>query len=224
MQENLDGRGQKGGAMGKKDKKFDYFDAFEQQSKLALKAAKLLIEVVKGFSSVDDVRAVLAKAHEIESEGDSVGHDVYTAIARDFITPIEREDIILLTRSLDDIIDYLEDVLQRLYVYNVESMHERAYEFAEIIYRACEQLNGAMADFRNFKKSKKFKSIVIAVNDCEEEGDRLFMFILRDLHTKHRDDPLYVIAWSELFARMERCTDACEHVADTMHSVILKNS
>ncbi len=210
--------------MGKKKKAFDYFDAFERQSKLALKEAKLLIDVIQGFSSIDDVRAILPKAREIESEGDQLGHDVYTAIACDFITPLEREDIITLTSSLDDILDYLEDVMQRLYVYDVSAMHEKAYEFAEIIVRACEQLNLAMADFRNFKKSKKFRSIVISINNCEEEADRLFMHILHELHTAKRDDPLYVIAWSELFARMERCTDACEHVADTMHSVILKNS
>ncbi len=210
--------------MGKKDKAFDYFDAFERQSKVALREADLLIKLVDGFSTAQDARAVLSKAHKIENEGDSIGHDVFTAIARDFITPIEREDIILLTTSLDDIADYIEDVVQRLYVYDVDAMHERAREFADIIYRACELLGDAMADFRNFKKSKRFRSIVIGVNDCEEESDRLYMSILRDLHMNHRDDPLYVVAWSEIFARMERCTDACEHVADTMHSVILKNS
>ena len=210
--------------MSKKSKKIDYFDAFERQSKLALEEARLLVDLIKGYSSVEDAHAILPKAHEIENAGDSIGHDVFTSLARDFITPIEREDVISLTTSLDDILDYIEDVMQRLYAYDVSKLHEKAGEFAGIICRACETLVDAMADFRNFKKSKKFKALVIEINDCEEEADRLFMDIVRDLHTNHRDDPLYVIAWSELFARMERCTDACEHVADTMHSVILKNS
>lgn len=210
--------------MSKKNKRYDYFEGFERQAVLACEEADLLLEVIDEFTSAEAVHEIMPKAHEIENKGDAVGHRVFMALTTDFITPIEREDIISLTMNLDDILDYIEDVIQRLYVYDVSTMHEHAREFAVLIHKSCSTLQKALADFQNFKKSKKFKDLVVEINDYEEEADRLFMQIVRDLHTKHRDEPLYVIAWSEIFARMERCTDACEHVADTMRSVALKNA
>ncbi len=210
--------------MGKKGKRFNYFDAFESQTKLACKEADLLVDIIKGYKSAEDIRDIAPKAHQIEHEGDEVGHDVFMALATDFITPIEREDIMALVAFLDDVLDYIEDVIQRFYMYDVNEMHPEALHFAEIIQKSCQSLNRVMGDFRNFKKAKNFKQLVIEVNDYEEEADRLFMNIVRDLHTAHRDDPMYVIAWTEVFARMERCTDACEHAADTMRSIVLKNS
>lgn len=210
--------------MAKKGKRFSYFDSFEKQARFAFEEAETLVKVIDEFSSADAVYDAMPKAHEIERKGDAAGHDVFMAIATDFITPIEREDIISLTMNLDDILDYIEDVIQRFYIYNVDAMHPRARDFAIIISKACSTLQKAFGDFQNFKKSKKFKELVVEINDYEEEADRLFQETIRDLYTNHRDDPLYVLAWSEIFARMERCTDACEHVADTMRSVALKNA
>lgn len=210
--------------MGKKHKRFDYFEGFERQARLALEEADLLIQVIEGYATPEAVHEITPHAHEIEHKGDSVGHSVYLAIATDFITPIEREDIISLTQNLDDILDYIEDVIQRFYVYDIREMHPCTLQFAEIIRDACAALLKALEDFQNFKKSKKFKELVVKINDYEEQADRLRLDVGHELHTEHRDDPLYVMEWSEIFARMERCTDACERVADTMRSVALKNA
>lgn len=208
----------------KEKKKFDYFDAFEKQAELAIKEADLLIEVIEDFKTPEAIKDVMPKAHEIENEGDKICHNVFTAVATDFITPIEREDLMALTQYLDDILDYIEDVIQRFYMYDILKMHEDALEFAKIMKKSCKALSRAMGDFRNFKKSKKFKELIIDVNTFEEEADDLYIEIIRDLHTNKKDDPLYVMIWSQLYMRMEKCTDACEHAADTMRSIVLKNS
>ena len=80
-----------------------------------------------------------------------------------------------------------------------------------------------MEDFRNFKKSKKFKQLIVDVNTYEEEADQLYLQVIRKLHTHDRENPMRVLVWSQIFDRMERCCDACEHVADTMNTVLLKN-
>ena len=135
----------------------------------------------------------------------------------------EREDIIELTQHLDDIIDYIEDVMQRFYMYDVHFMHDDALEFARLIKKSCVALDKAMDDFRNFKKSKKFKELIIDVNSYEEEADQLLIKVIRDLHTKDCDKPMRVLVWSQIFNRMEKCSDACEHAADSMSTILLKN-
>lgn len=210
--------------MAKRGKKLDYFEAFEKQADCALEEAELLIDTIKDYTTAEAVFEIMPRAHEIENQGDDIGHEIFTAIATDFITPIEREDIIALTQHLDDILDYIEDVIQRFYMYDIDAMHDRTYEFAKIIKKCCKVLAATMKDFQNFKKSKKFKEMVIRINSYEEEADDLYMELIRDLHTNKKDDPLYVLAWTQIFMRMEKVTDACEHAADTMRTIALKNS
>ncbi|MEF9925282.1 MAG: DUF47 family protein [Eggerthellaceae bacterium] len=208
--------------MGKKHR-FDYFDAFENQAGIAVKEAQLLVETIKNFTTAEGLEAAMEKAHQLEHEGDEVNHSIYTAVATDFMPPIEREDILGLAQYLDEIIDYIEDVMQRFYMYDVHTMHHAAGEFAAIMLKSCEALEMAMGDFRNFKKSKKFKNLLIDVNTYEEEADLLFLKTLRHLHTDDKENPMRVIVWSQLYERMEKCCDACEHTADMMNSILLKN-
>ena len=208
--------------MGKKHK-FDYFDAFGKQTKVAVQEADLLIEVIENFTEAEKLKAAMERAHDLEHEGDEINHSIFKTVATDFITPIEREDIIDLAQYLDDIVDYIEDVMQRFYMYDVHFMHHDALEFACLIKKSCEALDKAMEDFRNFKKSKNFKQLIIDVNTYEEEADQLFMSVIRKLHTVDRENPMRVLVWSQLFDRMEKCCDACEHAADTMNTILLKN-
>lgn len=209
--------------MSKKTKKLDYFDEFERQAELAVKEAGIMIDAIENFHP-NRVGHMLKKAHEVEHEGDMICHTIYTAIATDFITPIEREDIVTLAQSLDDIMDYIEDVLQRFYMYDITEIHENTLEFARIIEKGCVAIQSAMADFRDFKKSKNFTERLIEINSLEEEADEFYIEIVRDMHKKDKDDPFQIMVWSQIYSRMERCTDACEHVADIMRTIMLKNS
>lgn len=208
--------------MGNK-RKFDYFNAFEALSEVAVAEADLLIEAIEGFTEAGALGDAMTRAHELEHKGDEINHAIFKSVATDFITPIEREDIIELAQTLDDIIDYIEDVMQRFFMYDVHFMHRDASEFAGLIKQSCMALDRAMEDFRNFKKSKKFKSLIIDVNNYEEEADALFMKVIRSLHTDDRENPMRVLVWSQIFDRMEKCCDACEHAADTMNTILLKN-
>ncbi len=208
--------------MGNK-RKFDYFNAFEALSEVAVAEADLLIEAIEGFTEAGTLGDTMTRAHELEHKGDEINHAIFKSVATDFITPIEREDIIELAQTLDDIIDYIEDVMQRFFMYDVHFMHRDASEFAGLIKQSCMALDRAMEDFRNFKKSKKFKSLIIDVNNYEEEADALFMKVIRSLHTDDRENPMRVLVWSQIFDRMEKCCDACEHAADTMNTILLKN-
>jgi len=148
---------------------------------------------------------------------------VLRSVAVDFITPIDREDIIDLAQRLDTVIDNIEGVIQCFYMYDVHEMHDGAAEFAAIIKNSTEALCRAMADFRNFKKSSKFREMIEDVNKYEEEGDVLFLRMIRQLYTDERDRAIRVEVWSRIFDRMEAACDSCEHVADTMSDVMLKN-
>ena len=93
--------------MGKRHHKYDYFSAFESLSELAVDEADLLIKAIEDFSTAEALKETMEKAHAIEHKGDDINHDIFRNVATDFITPIDREDIIGLAQALDTIIDEL---------------------------------------------------------------------------------------------------------------------
>lgn len=206
-----------------KKSKFDYFDAFEQQVDIASEEAEILIEAIESFESAEGLEEILKRAHEVEHRGDQVNHEIHTSVAVDFITPIEREDILELAGKLDDVIDIIEGIIQRFYMFDVHFMHDQAMDFAVIIKKSLKALRKSMGSFREFKKVKKIRAMVEDVKDLEEEADELYMKAIRQLYTTEAENAVRVEVWSRLFDRLEGACDACEAVADTMANIMLKN-
>lgn len=203
--------------------KFDYYSALERQAEYAREEAHMLIEVFKDFDP-ETLPEKIEAAHAIENAADMQNHEIFTHVATEFLTPIEKEDIVELAHRLDDIVDYTDDVMQQLYMYNIQVIYENALEMAELIEGATKALVTALKEFRHFRKSSSFAEHVIKVNDFEEEADALYLHSIRDLYSNHTDNPVFIMAWSSIFLRMERCIDACENVVDMVNTTILKNS
>lgn len=208
--------------MAKKDR-FNYFDAFEKQIDVATEEAKLLLEVIEDFETADELLPVLHKAHAIENRGDELTHVILANVATDFITPFDREDVIRMAQDIDDITDLIEGVIQRFYMFNIHFMHPTAKEFAELILDSLKALRTSMEGFRSFKKVKKIRAMVAEVNEIEERADALYAKTIRHLYVDDASNPVRVDVWSHLFDRLEGACDACEAVADTMATVMLKN-
>ena len=204
--------------------KFSYFDAFEQQVDIAEEEAEVLIEAIESFTSAEDLAPILEKAHEIEHRGDMVNHIILTNVSTDFITPIEREDIIELAQNLDTITDMVEGIIQRFYMFDVHFMHPKAAEFAVLIKKSIKALRKSMSTFREFKKVKKIRAMVEDVNQFEEQADALYVETIRHLYTVDAENAVRVEVWSRLFDRLEGAVDACEAAADTMANIMLKNA
>ena len=203
--------------------KFNYFDAFEQQIEIALEESEILVEAIENFESADKLEDVLKRAHEVEHRGDEVNHDIHTSVSVDFITPIERADILELAGRIDDVTDMIEGVLQRFYMFNIHFMHDDAIEFAHIINKSLKALRKSMENFREFKKVKKIRAMISDVKDLEEEADALYMNSIRKLYTTDNEDAVRGEVWSRLFDRLEAACDACDAVGDTMADIVLKN-
>ena len=188
-----------------------YFENFIQCVECGCQAARMLEENLANYSG-DDLEEIIRKFHEIEHDADKKKHEMMGVLVKAFITPIEREDIILLSQCIDEVTDKIEDVIR-----------PEAIEFTKVIIRCCETLKEIMQEFADFKKSKTLHGLIVEINALEEEGDRVYMEIMRRLHTEV-SDPMEIIAWREIYNYLEKCCDACEHVADVVESVMMKNT
>ena len=145
------------------------------------------------------------------------------ALAKAFVTPVDREDLDMLSHQLDEVVDLIEEVLQKFYIYDIKTIDAPAIEFAKNIVKSCDILCEIMGEFENFKKSQTLHSLIITLNDVEEECDKLYLTSMRAL-TKKSTNVLETVSWRKIYESLEACADACEHVSECIGSVIMKNT
>ena len=189
--------------MAKKQDSF-YFDTFITCIDYSCQAAHLLHDVMAAYSP-QQIKEKLDEMHAIEHAADVKKHELLNVLAKDEVT------------------DQIEDVLLRLYCNNVQVIRPDALKLSEVMIRVCEEARNMAKEFADFKHSKSLHSHIVNINTMEEEADELFISSMRTLHTTC-SDPLQIITWREIYTFMEKCVDACEHVADSVESVVMKNS
>ena len=199
-----------------------YFENFAASTALSKQAAEYLVSCLENYDP-SKIEEMLATMHEIEHQADVKKHEMNAALAKAFVTPVDREDLDMLSHQLDDVTDQIEEVLQMLYLNNIQTVDPAAVTFAKNIVKSCELLCQLMGEFENFKRSKKIHGLIVALNDVEEECDKLYLTSMCVLST-NPSDALTVIAWRDIYGCLEACADACEHVSECVGTVIMKNT
>lgn len=205
----------------KKKKEEFYYKNLRTCVDYSYQAALLLQENLRTYQK-DGLKEKLEQMHEIEQKADAKKHKMMAALSQAFITPIEREDLIALSNYLDDITDAVEEVLLQIYMCQVERLREDIFPMAELLTECIQALGDVLQELKDFKHSKKIEDYIIRVNDLEEKGDQLFLENMYRLHGEQ--DVRTVMIWRTIYERMESCVDTCEHAADIVTTVMMKNS
>lgn len=208
--------------MKNKKKKFDYFETLVDMSLCALGEAKLLKETLEAFDP-QTIGEVRAKMHVFEHECDQKKHELTTALAQEFLPPVERDDLFRLSHVTDNLTDAIDGVIAFLYMADIREIRPDAAAFADLIIECCNETTEMLREFRNFKKPARLNELIVSINDLEERGDKLYAEAVRKLSVESKSTR-EVIEWRDIYRDFERCFDAAESVADNVESVILKNS
>jgi len=200
---------------------YNYFENFKKNIGYSLKCSKNVYKTIVEYGNID-IEYMLAETHKIEHLGDYGKHEMTEYLLKDFLPPIEREDIILLSQKVDDITDLVEEILISIDMYNVTNMREDIVLFAELLVKCCEKEYELFEQFKSFKNYLAAQTIVIEVNEIEEKADKLYTNAMKKLYrdgTKELD----IIKWTKIYTCFEECFDTCENVANNVESIILKN-
>lgn len=196
-----------------------FFEMFERSSRLLLEAGKLLQDVVTDFQ---DIPAKAQRMERLEHEADQVTHEIMANLNSTFITPIDREDIHRLATSLDDVMDFVEAVTERLILYKVKKVTPQFTAIAKVIALQIEEIHLMIPRLRALRHADILVHC-IELNRLENEGDRIAREAVAELFDKG-GDPLEVMKWRELYDLMETATDKCEDVAVVIEGIFLKNA
>jgi predicted phosphate transport protein (TIGR00153 family) len=195
----------------------EYFDLFERAGANIEDAARLLEEMLAEYP---ERRDLASEIREREHEGDQLTHEIIQRLNQTFVTPIDREDILQLASSLDDIVDYTEEAADYLGLYRIEAPMVQAQTLAGVLRAAAHQLAEAIPHVRGFKD---ISSYIVEVHRLENEADRIVREAIASLF-EVGIDPMVVIRWKDIFERLENAIDSTERAAYILEGIVIKNS
>jgi len=168
-------------------------------------------------------RTLITSMKDYENVCDDQAKKIFIELSNSFITPFDREDISVLVKRMDDVVDYMEAAASRMDLFAVTDMRPEAIRLAEITVQAIGELAKIMDRLSNFKRDGSVMELALGVDVIEDEGDAVYKTALADLFRE--DVPtLEIMKWSRVLDRMELALDACEHACDIVQGVVMKNA
>jgi len=197
-----------------------FYDYFEQASANLLEGARLLQNLLDDYQNVEEQ---VGQINEVEHRGDFIVHEVTNLLPRTLITPIDGDDIQRLVSSVDDALDAVQAVAQRLVIYQVTDIRKPARRLAHLIFESAQQLDQAMKGMRDKKQYAQVRERIVQINTLENNGDRVLYDGLTAL-VAHREDIFDFIRWKEIYELLEATTDRIEDAGDVIQRVMIANA
>jgi predicted phosphate transport protein (TIGR00153 family) len=193
-----------------------FYSDFQALADELQRGARLLEEMLAPdhpiWEKADEIKAV-------EHKCDTLTHDVIQRLNRTFVTPLDREDIHALARSLDDVMDAIDASASMVRLYRLTTVRFGARELAAIITTSTQQVQLGL---RALEQHKGLITHAVEINRLENEADRIHQQAVSELFDTE-SDPLTVIKWKETLDFLEGATDRCEDVANVLEGVMVKH-
>jgi predicted phosphate transport protein (TIGR00153 family) len=198
----------------REEKFYDDFSALAEQIRYGAGLLEAMLAPDKPiWDKADEIK-------EVEHKCDHLTHEVIQRLNRTFVTPLDREDIHTLARSLDDVMDAIDASATIVRLYHIDSVRPGARELAHIIMSSADQLVGAMAALEG---RKGVAERAVEINRLENEADRAHQAAVQALFQEERD-AIVIMKWKEILDFLEQATDRCEDVANVLEGVVVKHA
>jgi hypothetical protein len=196
----------------------DFYDLFVEVATRAAEAAKLLRELLKGRP--DSTTYHVDAIRRLENECDELTHEVVRRLDRTFITPIDREDIHLISSDLDDVVDRLDATARRAQIFRVGESPPGVDAMCAVVEEITAEVLKAVVALRD---GNDVMQHCIRAKRLEEEGDAVYHDNLGRLFD-NETDPVRIMKWKEIFDMLEQALDEAEDVANAIESIVLKHA
>lgn len=194
-----------------------FYDLFSESASHLVNGATLLAQMLDENS---DKKAIAEQMREAEHQADETTHRIVSRVNSTFITPFDREDIYRLASSLDDVMDFMEETVDLLGLYEIGSLPPQFAPQVEVLQRATQLTAEAMPGLRTMKHLEEYW---IEINRLENQGDRFYRRAVADLFGGNYKS-LEVLKLKDIVESLEHAIDALESVANTVEQIAVKES
>ena len=195
----------------------NFFLLFEKAADNLVVGTRLLQDFMDHYEQIEQKAQ---KIKDIEHQGDLLVHEIVEKLNRTFVTPIDREDIHALASALDDVLDSIEAVANRMMIFKIPAPTEPLKQMTAILVRAVEEIQKAVHSLR---KLDHLMTFCIEIKNLETRADEISRHLLAELFDGEKD-PITVIKWKEIYGRMEAAADMCNDIANIIESIVVKNA
>jgi predicted phosphate transport protein (TIGR00153 family) len=194
-----------------------FYDDFTAMSEQIRHGAQLLVAMLAPEKPIWDKADEIK---EVEHKCDFLTHEIIQRLNRTFVTPLDREDIHALARSLDDVMDAIDASASIVRLYHIESVRPGARELARLVQDSADQVVCAI---NALDKRKGVAECAVEINRLENEADRAHQAAVQALFADEKD-AITVMKWKEILDFLEQATDRCEDVANVLEGVVVKHA
>ena len=191
-----------------------FFELFQKQGEIV---SETLTELSK---SLLEGRSRHARLRDLEHDCDDATHAIHDLVNNTFATPLDQEDILLLASSLDDIVDLAEETADKVDLYRVQAISDAARQMGEYLAKAGVEIAAATKTLEGFSQLMPHRT---AIHTLENEGDRMLRVAIGDLFSGDKDAS-ELLKWKDIYDLLEGTMDACEHAANVMETIAIKNA
>ncbi len=197
-----------------------FFYHFEASAANVLRMSEDLLAIMATEPGSQRV-ALLERLEIAEHANDDLTLTIFTDLARNFITPIDREDIHQLATSLDDVADFIFAAGKNLELFGIKTPDETCRELARLVNEGCQIVQMAVQGLRTMAKSAGNNEFVVRINIMENQADEVHDRAIQRLFAMEKD-PIQLIRMRDMYSTLELATDKCEDVGNVIESIMLK--
>ncbi len=203
-----------------KDKIFH--SLFEQTADISVKISELFLSAMK--ETGEKRFEILAQTGHLEHLADDMAHNLYVELGKNFITPFDREDIHELAAAMDDVVDYIDEVGNKMKNYEFTEFNEHVLKIAELNDESVKELRNAIFGLRDMKNLHKVTDSCLKVHGYESKVDLLYNQAMGELVRNNKDNPVKIIVMKDLYEELELVSDKCQDASNVIESIVIKYS
>ena len=203
----------------KKQKEEDFFDLFTKAAQNLDAASELLLKITQ-VDSLEERKELRAQLHDLEHDSDVITHRTMSMLNATFVTPMDREDISLLTGALDDCMDGIDEAGDLIVLYEIQDIPRRLEKQANILRECAQETALAIPKLRGGRDLKDFR---VHINSLENKGDKQYRKMLAEVFASETD-PIYVIKIKDVIESLETACDSFETLANAVEAIYIKES
>jgi hypothetical protein len=205
-----------------KPREMVFFDLMESAAGNVYQASQLFDREIR---TGDPVRfaELRRQMKDLEHTGDDLTREIMDRLNQTFVTPIDREDIMQLAHAIDDVVDAIHAVCERLILYRISHVMPAVTEMSSIIVEGSGEILHLIRSLRNMSNQKEIRDRIRRVHTLENKADSIYHAALAQIFEDPKD-PIELIKWKELLNRIEDATDKIELVAKVIGSTVMKNA
>ena len=199
-----------------------FFTLFENLTETTLKMSDIFVNCISE-KDLDKRSDMIKQIEDLEHVNDEFTHQIFLELGRNFITPLDREDIHRLISTMDDMLDLAEDVAETINLYDIRSMTQEARQLADICVACSERVKAAVGMLSNMKNAQALLKITAEIDRLESDADHVMRSAMAKLF-REESDVKNIIKMKAIYELLETITDKAEDVANVIQGLVLENA